>query len=95
MAAAGLEDGAVGVGGEPGGELGDGEGERVGDGAVAGEGWGREGADGEEGVGYGGGGAPQVLHPGLVGAGGGEGVGWGGEDGGGEGDADGFSVVSG
>jgi len=95
VAAAGLVDGPVGVGGQPDGELGDGLGEGAGDGAVAREGWGGEGADGEEGVGYGGGGAPQVGHPGLVGAGRGEGVRWGGEDGGGVGDADEFSVVSG
>jgi len=95
VAAAGLVNGAVGVGGQPGGELGDGLGEGAGDGTVAREGWGGEGADGEEGVGYGGGGAPEVGHPGLVGAGGGEGVRWGGEDGGGEGDANRSSIVSG
>lgn len=95
VAAVGLVDGAVGVGGQPGGELGDGLGEGAGDGTVVREGWGGEGADGEEGVGYGGGGAPEVGHPGLVGAGGGEGVRWGGEDGGGEGDANRSSIVSG
>lgn len=58
VAAAGLVDGAVRVGDQPDGELGDGEREGRGDGAEAGEGRGREGSDGEEGVGYGGGGAP-------------------------------------